>query len=206
MPSDDHSDKPDEHENKYVPKGMFWLLLALILLVAAIAVVAMILPFLYSPTYPNGYVLSQITTKVSGTEIVPEDSITAFNRYLYVFNAPTTVGAATSSKLSFAGVKAGMQFLVSNNTSLPLSVTSGTTTPKSSNGNVLTTMNTQGKYNWCIPDGTSGSLGVYSTTSVIPPGSTFFFVSPSDNNLNLVQSTPINVVASGSPMTTSPCT
>lgn len=196
----EESDVADEPT--YAKQTWIWILLTIVLLVGVVAVVALILPFLYSPSYPTGYTVTPIDTQISGGSIVPQNSVTASNRSLYVFKAPSagpgTLSDSTIGNLSFAGVKQGMQFLVSNNTGYPLNVTAGTTAPFASFGKSVATVDAHGEYNKCIPTATSlGSFAFFLTKSTIPPGATFFFVAPSDNNLNLVQSTPIDVTYSG---------
>ena len=196
-----------EKEHHYADRVWIWILLALILLVGVIAMIALVIPFLFSPNYPNGYTIMNISTKVSGISIVPNDNIPAYNRYLYVFEQPSVLGSPvpTQATLTLSNVKAGMQMLISNTTTLPLSVFAGSTPPGASTGTILTTQNSQGQPNWCIPSATAGSFITYQTSSTIPPGATFFFVAPSDNNLNLVQSTPINIIDSGYEVTSTVC-
>lgn len=190
-----------EPEHKYASQMWIWVLLFLIIFVGLIALVAMILPFVWSPTYPNGYNIYQISTKINGNDIVPNDTVTAINRNLYIFNTPSGgTGSVTTrvtiANLSLAGVKKGMQMLVYNNTAFPLNVTSGSTSPNMSPGISLAGVKTPStipeKMN-CIPTNIS-EFGAFKTTSIIPPGGTFLFVSPSDNNLNLVQTTPIDAL------------
>jgi hypothetical protein len=197
MPSDEIE---GENEHHYAKQVWIWILMALLLLVGIVAVVALIMPFLYSPTYPNGYNIVNIATTISDGFVVPSDTISAYNRNLYIFNPPAsatgnTVGATAS--LPLANVKQGMQLAVSNKTAYPLEVTAGNVMPASSHSISLATVNSQGQYNKCIPTSLAGSFAFFSTKTTIPPNATFFFIAPSDNNLNLVQSTPIDVTYSG---------
>lgn len=213
MPSEKDSLMKDQKsmENMdeiYARKSWIWILMGLIFLFAAVAVVALILPFLFSPSFPNGYNVYNVSTETvnSGTTLANSGNINASNRILYIFNPPTSVPTTvTRGSLSLQNVRLGMMFAVGNRTSVPLTVTAGTTAPVYSGGRSFASKTSSGGVSYCIP-GEEGSLTVIETTHVIPPNGTFFFVSHKDGELSLIQSTPINVVASGVQGTDTPCT
>lgn len=194
-----------KEENTYAEKYWVWILLFLAILALIAAVVAIILQFLYSSTYPSGYVVTFIDTKVDNGILISNGTVTTSNRNLYVFK-PASTGTATSGLLSLNNVRSGMQFMVYNNTLYPLTVKAGTSSVISSSGLTLVTKPNQGNaYNTCIPTNNNGSFSLFGTNSIIPPGATFSFISSTDNNINLIQSTPIDVLGSGSSLITTPC-
>ena len=190
---------PEDEDQVYAEKYWIWIILFLLFLSLAIGITALILQFFYSAPYPTGFNVVPITTQVSGNYAVPSATVTAENRSLYVFNSPPTGGAITGS-LPISNIKAGMQFMVFNNTLLPLAISTNSTTPTMSGGEILATQTTKGtpSYNTCIPSTDSGTFVLFKTTSIIPAGATYSFVSPVDNKFNLVQSSLPDVINTGS--------